>query len=260
MWFSQQDCWNWNTNPSWSWFYRYAYTRMCSIWSWFYQFFFGQCCYLFLAISWWFPFNFNRIWTSCSLWKLNIQCNHWLSATLLKWCTDEDELYHSKSYTGFNIYLHYCRISGQFQFSGQFGWLYNWIFGDGQTSTLHNPHMFTAQVVHIMSHSPFRIYAVKSSSDYRCIRRSPVAAFNSNVQGCGPLSVQYANLSTDWIINAAGFEGGALQRVLYQIQLYYIIQLVHLMFHLQLQILWSNNVLLQNYITVFPLQPVILHL
>jgi hypothetical protein len=36
--------------------------------------------------------------------------------------------------------------------------------------------------------------------------------------------------------------------------------LVHLMFHLQLQILWSNNVLLQNYITVFPLQPVILHL
>jgi PKD repeat protein len=98
-----------------------------------------------------------------------------------------------------------------FNSTGSLGDTYNWNFGDGQTSTLHNPvHTYASGGVYTVTLTVTNQCGADVQQTNINLAGAPVALFTSDIQaGCAPLVVHYTNQSTgnvtsvNWV-----FEGG----------------------------------------------------
>ncbi len=99
-----------------------------------------------------------------------------------------------------------------FNSNGSVGDTYNWNFGDGQSSTAHNPsHLYDEGGVYNVTLTVTNQCGSDVQQTTISIAGAPVADFTSNLQsGCGPLIVQFINQSTgsniqsNWV-----FQGGS---------------------------------------------------
>ena len=102
-------------------------------------------------------------------------------------------------------------LQATFNSTGSVGTTYNWNFGDGQNSSVHNPvHVYGAAGTYQVSLTVSNVCGSEILTLPVTVTGSPVAAFTSNTQyGCAPLVVQFTNQSAgaptsfSWV-----FQGG----------------------------------------------------